>query len=348
MAPKKSTEQTATPVSAPAATPVSTPAATPVSAPAATPVTTEKPKKVKSVKKSEQSEPSAVVAPAAPAPAATSTAATPAAEKPKKSKKAEQPAAPVVAAPVEQTENVVAEKPKKSSKKKAQAESSPVVEQTSESSSEQPSETVTEPKKRSSKKKVKSQDSETQVTEAGSESSEVPEKRVRKVVNQETLKADVEQLKQQVEDEIQRLRTDQQKNKGAKFLKVVNKLLKTLSGDLNRVLKSKTKTVRNKNTSSGFMKPVKISSEMALFTKWDPSSLYSRVDVTKFLCAYIKSNSLQNPEDRRQILCDEKLASLLKVDTNSETPLTYPGLQQHIQQHFITDTSSVSEEVVQP
>ena len=168
------------------------------------------------------------------------------------------------------------------------------------------------------------------------------------MVNQETLKADVEQLKQQVEAEIQRLRTDQQKNKGVKFLKVVNKHLKSLAGDLNRVLKSKTKTTRNKNTSSGFMKPVKISSEMALFTKWNPSMLYSRVDVTKFLCSYIKSNSLQNPEDRRQILCDEKLASLLKVDTSNETPLTYPGLQQHIQQHFINDASLVSEEVVQP
>ena len=124
--------------------------------------------------------------------------------------------------------------------------------------------------------------------------------------------------------------------------------MKNLSSDLNRVLKSKTKTTRNKNTSSGFMKPVKISTEMAMFTNWDTSSLYSRVDVTKFLCNYIKTNSLQNPEDKRQILCDEKLASLLKVNVNGEHPLTYPGLQQHIQQHFISDSSSVSEEVATP
>ena len=240
------------------------------------------------------------------------------------------------------------EKPKKVSKKKDTEMSEPV-----------------EKKKRVSKKKTEQVDmqsepsempEQTEVSEQseGSEMSEQTEQteqtekqRVRKVVNQESLKTDVEQLKQQVEAEIQRLRTDQ-KNKGVKFLKAVNKSLKCLAGDLNRVLKSKTKTVRNKNTSSGFMKPVKISSEMALFTQWDPSQLYSRVDVTKFLCNYIKTNELQNPEDRRKIICDEKLASLLKIDMDNQTPLTYPGLQQYIQQHFITDSSAVSEEEVQP
>jgi chromatin remodeling complex protein RSC6 len=327
MAPKKSTEQNTSLSAAPVAAPVAP-------APAS-----EKPKKTK---KSEQSTP--LVAP------------TPVVEKPKKAKKSEQ-SAPVVSEQQETSSVPVAEKPKKASKKKAQTESSQVVVSTeSSSTTEQVTEQSSEkPKKRSSKKKANNKESSELVEQSGetstvdsTESSEVPEKRVRKMVNQETLKADVEQLKQQVEFEIQRLRTDQQKNKGVKFLKVVNKHLKTLTSDLNRVLKSKTKTTRNKNTSSGFMKPVKISSEMALFTKWDPSMLYSRVDVTKFLCSYIKSNSLQNPEDRRQILCDEKLSSLLKVDTSSETPLTYPGLQQHIQQHFITDVSSVSEEVVQP
>ena len=340
MAPKKSTEQTSTPVATPVAAPV---------------VASEKPKKSK---KSEQ--PATTSTPSVPVVSSTSPA--PVSEKPKKSKKSEQPSAASSSVVSEQQETAsvpVAEKTKKASKKKSQTKSSPVVESTESTETTSSTEEVREsssekPKKRASKKKTNSLETETSSETSGvspvtsAETSEVPEKRVRKMVNQETLKADVEHLKQQVESEIQRLRTDQQKNKGVKFLKVVNKHLKTLAGDLNRVLKSKTKTTRNKNTSSGFMKPVKISSEMALFTNWDHSLLYSRVDVTKFLCSYIKSNSLQNPEDRRQILCDEKLASLLKVDTSSETPLTYPGLQQHIQQHFITDVSSVSEEVVHP
>jgi upstream activation factor subunit UAF30 len=97
------------------------------------------------------------------------------------------------------------------------------------------------------------------------------------------------------------------------------------------------------------MKPVRISNEMAQFTTWDQSQLYSRNVVTKFICDYVRDNKLQNPEDRRQILCDEKLASLLKFDRqNSSSPLTYPGIQKYMQHHFFRDVSSVVEEEVQP
>ena len=323
MAPKKSTEQST----------VTTPAATVVSAP------------VEKTKKSKKSE---VVAPVSTTSVATPSVApvSEVVEKPKKTKKSAKETvsetSPGVSAPVVEA-SVEEAKPKKVSKKKSQE----TVQRTEQSEvSPKP-----EKKKRASKKSDATAESSENVSEQSekSEPSEsVPaEKRVRKVVSQETLKTDVEQLKQQVEAEILRLRTDQQKNKGVKFLKAVNKSLKTLTGDLNRVLKTKTKTVRNKNTSSGFMKPVKISSEMSSFTQWDPSQLYSRVDVTKYLCNYIKSNSLQNPEDRHQILCDDKLSTLLRLDSDN-TSLTYPGLQQHIQQHFINDNSAVSEEVVQP
>ena len=96
------------------------------------------------------------------------------------------------------------------------------------------------------------------------------------------------------------------------------------------------------------MKPVKISSEMASFTNWDPNQLYSRNVVTKFLCDYVRDNNLQNPEDRRQILCDDKLSTLLKYDRENSSPLTYPGIQKYMQHHFFNNSSSVSEEEVQP
>jgi chromatin remodeling complex protein RSC6 len=231
--------------------------------------------------------------------------------------------------PVVQTEEPVVQEKKKRAPSKKQTQQTQQTQESEQVQSEQPS---SESSQQSSSEEVQS------------------EKRSRKVVTQDTLRSDLEQLKQNVEDEIQRLRTSEQKNKGVKFLKNVNRSLKMLHSDLNKVLKSKVKTVRSKNTSSGFMKPVKISSEMALFTSWDASKLYSRVDVTKFLCKYIKDNTLQNPEDRRQILCDSKLASLLKIDTATSSPLTYPGLQQYIQQHFIpvTDETVVSEESAKP
>jgi chromatin remodeling complex protein RSC6 len=96
----------------------------------------------------------------------------------------------------------------------------------------------------------------------------------------------------------------------------------------------KTK-VNGASNGSGFMKPVKISKEMAKFTGWDGRELKSRVDVTKYLCNYIKNNDLQNEADRRQIKPDKKLAKLLNYDEKKDgCPLTYFYLQKKMQPHF--------------
>ena len=80
-----------------------------------------------------------------------------------------------------------------------------------------------------------------------------------------------------------------------------------------------------------FMKPVKISREMQKFTGMRDDQLVSRVDVTKAICQYVKTNNLQNQSDRRQFTPDEKLGKLL----GTSEPLTYYNLQKHIQPHFI-------------
>ena len=114
--------------------------------------------------------------------------------------------------------------------------------------------------------------------------------------------------------------------------------LKQLKKDTARAMKQKRKNPnRAKNTSSGFMKPVAISGEMSKFTGWGADELKSRVDVTKYICGYIRDNNLQNPDDRRQIVPDKKLQALLKLDKKSlkEEPLTYYSLQKKIQPHFV-------------
>jgi chromatin remodeling complex protein RSC6 len=75
---------------------------------------------------------------------------------------------------------------------------------------------------------------------------------------------------------------------------------------------------------------------MAKFTGWNADELKSRVDVTKYLCNYIKEKNLQNPKDRRQIIADTKLAKLLDYDNKKDTqPLTYFLIQSHLKKHFI-------------
>jgi hypothetical protein len=73
----------------------------------------------------------------------------------------------------------------------------------------------------------------------------------------------------------------------------------------------------------------------------DAEQMRSRVEVTKFICDYIKSNNLQNPQDRRQIVPDSKLCKLLDFKPVKDgkdkdgKALTYYYLQQKIQPHFV-------------
>jgi upstream activation factor subunit UAF30 len=138
-----------------------------------------------------------------------------------------------------------------------------------------------------------------------------------------------------IEEEITRLRESTTKSKGVKYLRSLGKKVKNLRSQSARVMKQKTRVNRKNNNNSGFLKPVGISQEMAKFTGWDPKELKSRVDVTKYICKYIKDNELQNPADRRQIRADPKLSKLLKYDPKENEPLTYYRLQTHMKPHFI-------------
>ena len=75
---------------------------------------------------------------------------------------------------------------------------------------------------------------------------------------------------------------------------------------------------------------------MSKFTGWDEDELHSRADVTKYICAYVKKNGLQNPDDGRQIMPDTKLQKLLGYDPRSDKTLTYFNLQTFLkrQNHF--------------
>jgi chromatin remodeling complex protein RSC6 len=162
-------------------------------------------------------------------------------------------------------------------------------------------------------------------------------KKKRTAPTKETVIKYFDDLIKSIEDEVDSLRESENKTKGVKFLRTLNKKLKILKNQSSRIIKQKRTTTRtNTNNNSGFLKPVKISKEMAKFTGWDSELPRSRVDVTKFLCNYIKENSLQNPADRRQILADQKLAKLLKYDVKKEgEPLTYFRVQTCLKNHFI-------------
>ena len=83
---------------------------------------------------------------------------------------------------------------------------------------------------------------------------------------------------------------------------------------------------------SGFVKPTKISDELASFLDKPTGSEMARTEVTRDINLYIRSNSLQDKANGRKINPDSKLAELLKIGAGEE--LTYFNLQKYMSRHL--------------
>lgn len=83
---------------------------------------------------------------------------------------------------------------------------------------------------------------------------------------------------------------------------------------------------------SGFVKPTRISDELAKFLEKPSGSEMARTEVTRDINKYIRTNNLQDKENGRKINPDSKLATLLKLKKTDE--LTYFNLQRYMSPHF--------------
>ena len=164
-------------------------------------------------------------------------------------------------------------------------------------------------------------------------------KKEKELANKKNIVDEFDLIINMLNSEIQSSRENSSKTTNVKFLRLVNKHIKSLQTQCVRVMKQKNTSVRQ-NNNSGFQKPVKISTELSKFTGWSENELRSRVDVTKYICDYIATNNLQNPEDKRQILPDSKLQKLLGFNPEkTDKPLYYYGIQTYLknQNHFPKD-----------
>ena len=120
---------------------------------------------------------------------------------------------------------------------------------------------------------------------------------------------------------------------------------KTLEKVFSRELKSAQKNSKKRKSSgnrqpSGFVKPTRISDELAKFLGKTVGTEMARTEVSKEINAYIREKGLQDKENGRKIHPDASLSKLLALTSADE--LTYFNLQRYMKHHFIKEVAAVA------
>ena len=91
----------------------------------------------------------------------------------------------------------------------------------------------------------------------------------------------------------------------------------------------------------GFQLPTSISDEMCDFIGSAKGVLVPRTDITKFITKYISENHLQNPESKKFILPDAKLAALLGPEAVGQE-ITHFTIHRYLKRHFPPSKKSIA------
>jgi chromatin remodeling complex protein RSC6 len=130
---------------------------------------------------------------------------------------------------------------------------------------------------------------------------------------------------------------------------VMSKQLKTMTSQLKKLQKKYQKEkVKNAKVKKNIMKvkvedikmekkvgsKVKISDELSDFLGLDKNENISKIDVNRKIYEYIDKNKLLSGKNKKEIVPDEALQQLLKVE--GEEPLGYFNLPEYLNVHFTT------------
>jgi chromatin remodeling complex protein RSC6 len=115
----------------------------------------------------------------------------------------------------------------------------------------------------------------------------------------------------------------------ADYKNLERKYMKELKASQKLNFRKKRKANR---APSGFVKPTKISTELATFLGKPMGFEMARTEVTREINKYIRANNLQDSVNGRKINPNPALAKLLKIAPTDE--LTYFNLQRFMSPHF--------------
>jgi len=100
---------------------------------------------------------------------------------------------------------------------------------------------------------------------------------------------------------------------------------------LDRHVSKVEECVSSSRQPTGLAVPINISGELCEFMHVPLYSKVSRVDVTRAVHSYIKTNQLQDPVDKKVILPDAVLGNILQTTE----PVPYLMLQRYLKHHFL-------------
>ena len=93
------------------------------------------------------------------------------------------------------------------------------------------------------------------------------------------------------------------------------------------------KAYEARRANNAFLKLRPLSDELCTFMGLAAKSQRSQTDVTKFVANYVKTHNCFDPNFKRRILPDQKLAKLLRAKDKEE--VTYLNLQKFLKVHFL-------------
>ena len=103
---------------------------------------------------------------------------------------------------------------------------------------------------------------------------------------------------------------------------------------------AKKKRKSGNRAPSGFVKPTKISDELAKFLSKPVGTEMARTDVTKQINLYIREHKLQDPTNGRKIVPNKELTTLLRL--TPEDSLTYFNLQRYMCPHYAKSEKAIA------
>ncbi|AUT19084.1 hypothetical protein DSLPV1_113 [Dishui lake phycodnavirus 1] len=127
-----------------------------------------------------------------------------------------------------------------------------------------------------------------------------------------------------IETEVAAMRAD---------LKLLAKLVRRIQAHIDDPTGEKRE---KRKVNNGFNKPLKVSAELQKFLGLADGELISRSEVTRRITAYVKDQGLKHPEHGRQIVLDQPLRDLLKVEDPS-FPVTYLNIQKFLSKHYVKE-----------